>query len=148
MGEKKKSSKIFIIGYGEAGKAVAQILRLNDISYTILEQNYAQVKAGRKAGEEIYLGDATNTDELLQLGIADAELVVISVSGVHATSVVVEKMLGVAPRINIIVRVHNTRQAKQLSGTLEEDSIVDAERISSEALRQKVIECLDIDPTA
>lgn len=138
----ESSAKVFIIGYGEAGKLVAERLRAQNISYIIIEQNYSQVKAGQASGENMVLGDATNNDELLQLGIADAELVVVSVSGVSTTSVVVEKILTITSRNKLLVRVHNTRQANQLVSLLPAEAIIDAERISSEALSDKVNEKL------
>jgi CPA2 family monovalent cation:H+ antiporter-2 len=115
--DKKHSSKeprIVIIGFGLAGRHLAQTLKSSSISYTIIEVNGRIVAQGFGASEPIIFGDAARWETLELAGIESAQIMVVLISDPGA----IKSCIGIARRINpkltIICRTRRMNDIEQL----------------------------------
>ena len=93
-----------IVGFGPTGRAVCQGLRSLDIPVVVSELNGATVRAEKKNGTPIVLGDATRASVLRALGIERAHLLVLAVNDTGATRRIAQMASQMAPNLHIIVR--------------------------------------------
>ena len=138
MGQRRVTFDAVVIGYGVAGQALASWLRDEGKSFRIIEQNYELVKKARAAGLSVVYGDGSNAQILHSAGFTTAQLIVVCVAGVVATSAIVENILRLQPEATALVRVQYRREAILLSNMLDRKMIIDAETISSRRLVAKV----------
>lgn len=115
--EKKHASKeprIVIIGFGLAGRHLAQTLKSSSISYTIIEVNGRFVAQGLESKEPIIFGDAARWETLELAGIESAQIMVVLISDPGA----IKSCIGIARRINpkltIICRTRRMNDIEQL----------------------------------
>ena len=136
-GASKKFDAV-VIGYGVAGQALVKWLQGEGKSFRIIEQNYELVKKAHAEGLQVVYGDGSNAQTLHSAGFASAELIVVCVAGVVATSAIVENILRLQPEAAVLVRVQYRREAILLANLLDRKMIVDSETISSRRLVAKV----------
>ena len=69
---------VIIAGFGRVGQSVAKLLRMEGISFLVIDSDPIRVQESRRAGEAILFGDATQKDILESAGINDARLLLIT----------------------------------------------------------------------
>lgn len=102
---------LIIVGYGLSGRYLAEVSRLVNIPYAIVEMNPETVRRLSNDGEHIYYGDATQRMVLEHLGIAKARVLTIVISDIIAVRHIVELVHKEYPSIRIIAR---TRYVKEV----------------------------------
>ncbi len=95
---------LLIVGYGLNGRHLAGIARQAEIPYAILDVNSDNVALGRKNGEPIFFGDATNLYILEHMHIWQARVAVVAISDPGASEKVVASMRSICNTVHIIVR--------------------------------------------
>jgi glutathione-regulated potassium-efflux system ancillary protein KefC/glutathione-regulated potassium-efflux system protein KefB len=106
--------RVIIAGFGRFGQIVARVLRAHRIRFTALEVNQAQVDFVRRFGNKLYYGDASRLELLRAAGAERAELLVLAIDDVEAstrTAVVVRKHF---PALRILARARNRQHAFRL----------------------------------
>jgi CPA2 family monovalent cation:H+ antiporter-2 len=103
-----------IVGYGPIGRLVARILRQRGIEPTIIEMNLDTCRKLRSEGHRAVYGDATRKNVLEQAGLAHADTLILSASGMAGSADAVRAALEMNPRIQIVARADYLRETEVL----------------------------------
>ncbi len=99
-----KEKRVVIVGYGIAGKLVAQALKSCRMPHVALELNAETVRAARAAGEPVYYADATSVEALGHAGIDTALAAVVLINDPQAAMRVVDAIHRTAPGVPVMIR--------------------------------------------
>lgn len=105
---------VVIVGYGLGGQLMAKVLREASLPYTVVELDPDRAREGRKRGEPIHFGDATQAEILLHAGAPRAALVVLALSDPDALRSAVSLARRIAPRAEIVVRARRLGEIEDL----------------------------------
>ncbi|MFC1689758.1 monovalent cation:proton antiporter-2 (CPA2) family protein [Pseudomonadota bacterium] len=105
---------IVIVGFGQVGRRVGQILEMRDVPYVAVDNNAITVQRERRAGRSVYYGDARQPDVLTSLGVGDADLVIVTVDDMQATEQVVSSLHRTFPKLAILARGHDLGHCRNL----------------------------------
>lgn len=108
------SAPIVIVGFGQVGRRVGQILEMRNVPYVAVDNDAITVQAERKAGRSVFYGDARQPDVLTSLGVGDADLVIVTVDDIKATEQVVSSLHRTFPKLDILARGHNLEHCHNL----------------------------------
>lgn len=106
-----------IAGFGLNGRNIARVLKLLEIPYAILDINPATVKTYKAQNEPIHYGDIDQADNLKNIGISRASLLIVAVSDMDAcmrATKLAKKLnpgLKIIARSNFLSRVENMYKA-------------------------------------
>jgi CPA2 family monovalent cation:H+ antiporter-2 len=116
MPDKSESLKnhTIIAGFGLNGQNISRILKLLDIPYTILDINPATVSKYKTLGESIHYGDIDREDNLRNLSIEKASLLVIAISDMNACLRAIMIARKANPDIKIIARSNFLTQVEDM----------------------------------
>jgi CPA2 family monovalent cation:H+ antiporter-2 len=103
-----------VVGYGPVGQTVARLLRENDIEPTIVELNVATVQRLRAEGLPAIYGDVTRIETLKQAGIATANALVLSASGIQDGREIIRQARELNPAIRVLARTAYVRDIADL----------------------------------
>lgn len=125
-GAKNLAGHTVVVGFGPAGRAVADRVYRAGGAVVVVDLNPTSVLAARTQGMRAYVGDASNPDMLKLLQLRDAESLVITLPDHRLTvGVIVEARL-VAPKVRIIARSRYHRYVELLEAA-GADVVVDEE---------------------
>lgn len=97
---------VILVGYGVAGRLVAQALKTIGVRHVILELNADNVRRGRAAGDPVYYADATSLEALGHAHVERSRCVVVMINDPTATDRVVDAVRRKVPDVPIVVRTH------------------------------------------
>jgi CPA2 family monovalent cation:H+ antiporter-2 len=103
-----------VVGYGRVGKVVSSALRNHHVSYIAADCDPEAVIADRRAGHEVYFGDATDPEFLKVCGIDDAAGVIITINARQSIDEIVSYVRSIRPDISIIARARDADHACHL----------------------------------
>jgi CPA2 family monovalent cation:H+ antiporter-2 len=106
------SDHVVILGFGMGGQLLGRALRQLATPYVILDLNGATVRQGRKDGESIFYGDATNEDALRSAGVERAKAVVGVLSDPYAAARALSAIRAINPSVPIILRMRYKSEAE------------------------------------
>ena len=123
---------VVICGFGRVGQSVARMLDMEDVEYVVVDVDPIRVHESRSAGEPVIFGDATQKDILLNAGIADAKLVLITFSDAEQAKLVIDAARQCREDIDVMVRTHRDAEldalykagASQVVPELQEGSLM------------------------
>lgn len=138
---------VIICGFGRVGQIVGRVLRMQQIPFTALDDDEAQVEVVRKFGTKVYFGNPARLEVLRAAGAEQARVLVVALDDMEASMLVVELAKRHFPRLAIYARARNRRHAHRLMD-VGIDGIVRETFFSSLRLTEKVLEGLDIPPEA
>jgi len=95
---------VLIVGYGASGRFLARALSREGIPFRVLELNAKTVRLARKAGEPVFLADATRPDALKAAGVEEARAVVILINDHQAVRRIVPLVRRIAPGVLVLAR--------------------------------------------
>lgn len=135
------ASHIVVIGFGPAGRAVANRMYQSGSTVVVVDLNPGSIRAAREAGMRAVLGDASAPELLKQVSIDTAEALVITLPDHRLSMAVIVEARELAPKLTIIVRSRYHRYVDLLTATganvaVDEEAHV-GDRLS-ESLRLKV----------
>jgi len=135
------ASHIVVVGFGPAGRAVANRMVQSGSTVVVVDLNPTSIKAAREAGMRGVLGDASSSDLLKQVNIHSAEALVITLPDHYLAMAVIVEARELAPKLQIVCRARYHRYVDLLSTTganvvVDEEASV-GDRLS-ETLRLKV----------
>ena len=129
---------IMIIGFGPAGREVAEALIERGQKAKVLERNPDSADLARRMGLRTYVGDATQGMVLEHTGVVVAGIVVVTVPDPRTSRMIVECVRTAAPEAVLIVRARynilkdDLRQAGATTVVDEETEV--GRRLASEVL--------------
>jgi CPA2 family monovalent cation:H+ antiporter-2 len=103
-----------VIGYGRVGKVVCSLLDSHGLSYIAVDQEPAGVARDRRAGHNVYYGDATEPGFLEACGLTQATGVIITIHSRAAIDAVVGRIRAVRPDVLIVSRARDADHARHL----------------------------------
>jgi len=135
------SSHIVVVGFGPAGRAVANRMYQSGSTVVVIDLNPRSIAAARAAGMRAVVGDASDQGLLSTVGIDAAEALVITLPDHRLTMAVIVEARELAPKLRIIARSRYHRYVDLLSATgasvvVDEEATV-GDRLS-ETLRLQV----------
>ncbi|MCG8407439.1 MAG: cation:proton antiporter [Phycisphaerales bacterium] len=134
-------NRIVIVGFGPAGQCVTEVLmKEHQSDMVVLELNRRSASVAKGLGLRTYIADATSPGVLDHIGIATAEVVVVTVPDPTSALRITELVRSLAPNAVIIVRAryHIRRWELALAGATvivdEEEQV--GRRIADEVNKQ------------
>jgi CPA2 family monovalent cation:H+ antiporter-2 len=116
-----------IVGFGLAGRCVADLLDRLGLSYTIVEQNPVTVETQRALGRNIIEGDAAHADTLVEAGINTASSLALTIPDEDAVLTTIQLVRRLRPDIKIIARTNYSSKGMQ-AVQLGADEVIKAEQ--------------------
>jgi len=107
-------ARIVIAGFGRVGRRIGEILTMAGKPYVAIDYDSSLVLRERADGHRIFYGDVRRPEVLRSIGVAKANLVIITLDDFEATEDVVAAMNQVHPDVTILVRGHNSEQCRTL----------------------------------
>mgnify|MGYP005811535659 CR=1 FL=1 len=108
------AGKAIIIGYGRVGQLVGDMLRSYEIPFIAIDLDAARVRALRRAGTEIYWGNASRRDFLERCGLASASILIITVDSPQQSEEIVEAAKSLRSDVTIVARARDAQHATLL----------------------------------
>jgi CPA2 family monovalent cation:H+ antiporter-2 len=103
-----------VAGYGRVGSFVARLLGRLDKPFVVVEANPGRADEAREAGFPTVYGDAVAVPVLEAAGIGVARIVVLTIPDAIAVRLAVERVRGLAPDADLLVRAENAGQLEDL----------------------------------
>jgi CPA2 family monovalent cation:H+ antiporter-2 len=129
---------LVIVGYGLNGRNLAKAAKAGGVPYVIIDLNPATVDKERKAGENIFFGDATNAEILSHANIGEARILVIVINDPLSTRTITSLARKMNPNLSIIVRTRFLTEVKKLIG-LGADEVIPEEFETSVEIFTRVL---------
>lgn len=123
----KPEGRVIIVGFGLAGRCVADLLDGQQIPYTIIEKNDVTVETQRALGRTIVAGDAANTDTLIKAGLNTASILALTIPDEAAVLEATSIARRLRPKLYIIARTNYASKGMRAS-QLGADEVVKAEQ--------------------
>jgi glutathione-regulated potassium-efflux system protein KefB len=105
---------IVLAGYGRVGQRIGNILKSANLPYVAVDIDSSLVLRARDKGHPVFYGDSSRPDVLRSAGVADAQLVVVTLDDFEAAEKVVSSLHGEYPDVAILARGQNARQCRTL----------------------------------
>ncbi len=103
-----------IVGYGRFGQTVGQMLLMQDIPVTLIDNDIEMIDIAGEFGAKVYYGDGTRLDLLRQAGAAEAELILFCIDGDQIDTGILEAVHEAFPKAEIFVRAYDRRALVKL----------------------------------
>jgi CPA2 family monovalent cation:H+ antiporter-2 len=146
-GSPVKTTGVFIVGFGPAGRKVARALLENGIRPHVIELNPRSVKAALRMGLKVHLGDASHTEIITHAGIHSACVIVVTVPDPRSAKRILQNIHALSPASSVIIRSRYhiaTRELWEMGAAFA----VDEENVVGRELARQVIGFLrDADPS-
>ena len=108
------TERVIIAGYGRIGQNVAQGLQDVGVPFMVIEIDSERIAELRQSGKPRIYGDASNAHVLSQAGLNRAKTLVVTFPDPLAMVNTVRVALEINPDLNIVARVHRTREVELL----------------------------------
>lgn len=132
--------KAIVIGLGHTGIQTLTELSKKGIPCMGLDINHANVKELHRLGIEGVFGDSTSRELLESVGVKEAFLVVVTVSGRHVVPKIISTIRLINPKVKVLARIHYIQELSELK-TTDNCDIVVSETESAKAVFRKALEC-------
>ena len=106
--------RVVLAGYGRIGQNIAQGLEDAGIPCMVIEIDPERIAELRRSRKPRIYGDASNMHVLSQAGLDNAGVLVVTFPDTLAVVHTVKCALEINPKINIVARVHRTREVELL----------------------------------
>jgi monovalent cation:H+ antiporter-2, CPA2 family len=103
-----------VAGYGRVGSFVARLLDRLEKPFVVVEANPIRADEAKAAGFPTVYGDAVAIPVLEAAGIGGARLVVLTIPDALAARLAVERVRGLAPEADLLVRAESAGQLEDL----------------------------------
>jgi CPA2 family monovalent cation:H+ antiporter-2 len=106
---------VLIIGYGENGRNIANVLTATNVRHSVIDNDKSVVEAARRAGKSyVFYGDATAKHTLMQAGVHVVQSVVVGISEAAAVEKCIKLVRELNPKAFVIVRARSLNDVPRL----------------------------------
>ncbi|MGE5565719.1 MAG: cation:proton antiporter [Parcubacteria group bacterium] len=112
--ESAESARVLVVGYGRVGRLVGEMLTYHKIPWVAAEREAKSVESARRAGDQVYYGDASRADFLLRCGLETAKALVVTMDNPDGAEAVVAAARELRPDLTIVARARDARHARRL----------------------------------
>lgn len=123
----KLDGHVIIVGFGLAGRCVADLLDHAGLPYTILEKNQVTVDTQRALGRRAVVGAAADSRSLLEAGLTTAAILALTIPDEEAVLLATSIARRLRPEVYIIARTNYSSKGMQAS-QLGADDVIKAEQ--------------------
>lgn len=109
-----QSRSAIVVGYGRVGKVVSALLRKNHVPCIAADCDPQAVISDRRAGHEVFFGDAADPEFLKVCGIDRAIGVIITINAREVIDGIVAHVRSIRPDVPIIARARDADHARHL----------------------------------
>jgi CPA2 family monovalent cation:H+ antiporter-2 len=134
------SGRILIIGFGPAGQEVADALITENLRPEVIELKPKTAQIARELDLSVHLGDASGAEMLVEGGVHDACIAVVSVPDPRSAAQIIRTLHMLAPNLPIIARSRYQIAVPDLQKTGA--IVIDEEQTVGRAIAREVIEVL------
>lgn len=121
------NSHVIIVGYGLAGRCVADFLKQSNVPYVIVEKNPVTVETQKSLGQNIIQGYAADTQTLIDAGLNTADILALTIPDEEAVLAATSLARRLRPKIYIIARTNYSSKGMRAS-QLGADDVIKAEQ--------------------
>jgi len=121
------SGHVIIVGFGLAGRCVADLLDQAGLTYTIIEKNPITVATQRALGRVILEGDASETETLVRAGLNHASILALTIPDEDAVLEATALARRLNPEMYIMARTNYSSQGMKCM-QLGADEVIKAEQ--------------------
>jgi CPA2 family monovalent cation:H+ antiporter-2 len=107
---------VIVAGFGRVGAMTGELLTAHKVPWIGVDQDLDRVRAARKEGLPVYLGDAARPEFLRACGIERARALVVTMDGGASVDDVVAAAHLERPDLPIVARARDAAQAAHLYG--------------------------------
>ena len=125
--EGRIDGQVIIVGFGLAGRCVADLLEQAKLPYTIIERNPVTVASQKALGRHIIRGDATQAETLSEAGLTTAAVLALTIPDEEAVLAATSLARRLEPEIYIIARTNYSSKGMKAS-QLGADDVIKAEQ--------------------
>lgn len=105
---------VLIIGYGRVGQTIARFLKTEAVPYVVLDLDPTRVTEARAAGEPVFFGDGCKLGILKQIGIRQANMVVLTFCEPRQSEECLALCRKLSPEAKILVRTRDDSDLTEL----------------------------------
>jgi len=125
--ERRIRGHVIVVGFGLAGRCVADLLDHAGIPYTIIEKNPVTVETQRALGRRAVQGDAADANTLIEAGLSEASTLALTIPDEEAVLAATSLVRRLRPEIYIIARTNYASKGMQ-AAQLGADEVIKAEQ--------------------
>jgi CPA2 family monovalent cation:H+ antiporter-2 len=145
-GEGALEDHVVIVGFGPAGRRLAQVLAEDDLPFVVVDLNPTSVEEAREMGYPAIYGDATRGPLLEEAGIRRAKLCVVVVNDQDAAARITAVARHENPTLQLIVRSRFLSELERFRGA-GADVVVPEEIEASVQIFAHVLRAYGVDAT-
>jgi CPA2 family monovalent cation:H+ antiporter-2 len=108
------AARVLVIGYGRVGRLVGEMLTRHAVDWVAVDRDPRAAESGRRAGHQVYFGNAARGEFLGRLGLASARALVVTMDAPEGAEAVVAAARAIRPDLAIIARARDARHAQRL----------------------------------
>jgi CPA2 family monovalent cation:H+ antiporter-2 len=112
--DQQVTDHVLIFGFGRVGQSVSRLLKIEAISYMVVDADPIRVQESQNAGEPVYFGDVKQKDILRSVGIERAKLVLITFDHHEKAMRVVHLVKSLYPDLPVVVRTRKDDRMEEL----------------------------------
>jgi len=117
---------VIIGGFGRVGRSIAAILESQNVPFVAIDQNARLVGKERKAGRQIFFGDAGREEILDRAGADRARAFIVTVDSTEKAEHMVRAARHTRPDVPIYARARDAEHAALLAGIGADDVVQEA----------------------
>ncbi|MDX2202556.1 MAG: cation:proton antiporter [Hyphomicrobiaceae bacterium] len=106
--------RAIVVGHGRMGETVCDMLEVHQHPFVATDRDHNAVREARKAGRDVYFGDAANPEFLKALGVMTAPALIVTIHDRAGIDEIVRVSLSLRPDLLIISRARDATHASHL----------------------------------
>ncbi len=109
-----RAQHAIVVGHGRVGKVVCALLREHGVPYTAADHDVLGIATDRRAGHEVYYGDAASAAFLKACGLMEASAVIVTIHTHAVIDEVVLRIRELRADVPIVSRARDAEHARHL----------------------------------
>jgi CPA2 family monovalent cation:H+ antiporter-2 len=105
---------VILCGFGRVGQNVARVLEGQGFEYIAIDLDPVRVRTARQIGQPVVYGDSTDEQVLEEVGIANANAVVISFSDPRTSLAILRSLRRLRADVTVLVRTTDDTRSREL----------------------------------
>ncbi len=134
-----ESRPVILAGFGRMGHRIGYILDLMNVPYLAIESNVSIVNQERAEGKSVFYGDAQRPEVLRAAGVADSQLVIVSIDDYEVTERVVSSLHSAFPDVPVFARGHDLIRCRDLKAIGANYTVSETLEASAELARAALL---------
>ena len=109
-----KREHVILCGFGRVGQNVARVLEAQSFEYIAIDLDAVRVRAARQIGQPVVYGDSADEQVLEEVGLANANAVVISFSDTRTSLAILRSLRRLRADVPVLVRTPDDSRLLEL----------------------------------